>query len=210
MSPNQTTATVTQLSEWEQVDLYRFFAFVFGMPTLERYEWLHQKETPARLEALWDWLGCEGDFPGVGRFESYDDYESTYIALFDVGVPQPPVPLLESAHYKSLPPQQIALENTHFYEVLGLQADTRQYAPDHLVTQLEFLGAVRYARKSTTDADNREGLARLEEDFIKRHLLNWLPALEKKLTHTQPLLLGTLCTMLLTACTNPRHGSTRR
>lgn len=196
MSSEAATNLARQPGVWEQVDLYRFFAFVFGTPTPERFAWLQQGETGARLEALWEWVGCEGAFPGEGRFESYDDYESTYIGLFDVGTPQPPVPLLESAHYKVLPAQQIALENTQFYEVLGLRADTSNYAPDHLVTQLEFLGAVRYGRENATDPENQQSLSRLENDFLKRHLLNWLPAAEQKLKEHGPPIFPLLLTLV--------------
>ena len=78
---------------------------------------------------LWKRLKCEGEFPDFGWFSSYELYESAYIALFDVGVPEPPVPLFESAHDKSHPAQEIALENTYFYEVLGLKSDPSRAVP---------------------------------------------------------------------------------
>jgi TorA maturation chaperone TorD len=138
------------------LDPVRLFALVFGSPSKERYSFLRK----------------------FGKFRNYAQYESRYIALFDVGNPEPPVPLLESAHHKAVPAQQIALECMDFYEVVGLKPDTRRYAPDHLVTQLEFLAAVRYLR---SERPGDEDLARLEKDFTERHLLSWLPAAAKKL-----------------------------
>lgn len=196
MPSRPTPGTSLELAGWEEIDLYRFFAFVFGAPTRERFEWFQQPSLTASLAQLWTRLGCLGEFPGATSFPDYGEYESTYIALFDVGVPQPPVPLLESAHYKAQPPQQTALENTSFYEVLGLETDTSRYAPDHLVTQLEFLSAVRYTRENTPHEENRKSLARLERDFLQRHLLNWVPTAEEKLRQAQAPVFPALFTLL--------------
>jgi len=156
-------------------DLVRVFAFAFGSPSPERYDLL-----------------CK-----FGKFRDFDEYEALYIALFDVGNPEPPVPLLESAHHKAVPAQQIALECMDFYEVVGLKPDTSRYAPDHLVTQLEFLAAVRYLRSQQPEDDN---LARLERDFTERHVLSWLPSALKKLKKERVpgfgLLLGELTDFL--------------
>lgn len=184
---------------WAEIDLYRFFAFAFAPPTPERFEWLCRPDLPAALARLWEELDCAGKFPGFTPYSGYADYESTYIAVFDVGVPQPPVPLLESAHSKAQPAQQTVLENVSFYEVLGLKADPARYAPDHLVTQLEFLAAVRYARENAPGTEGRESLARLERDFLERHLLSWLPAAQKKLDREQPPLYPVLLILLLTS-----------
>lgn len=181
---------------WDQVDLYRLFAFVFGAPSDERFVWLQRPELPGWLAELWKEIGCEGACPDVRAFTNYEDYESTYLALFEVGLPAPPVPLQESAHDDSTPAPQTVLENVSFYDVLGLRVDPARYAPDHLVPQLEFLSAVRYARQSTPDADNRARLAHLERDFLERHLLNWLPAAHKKLAGEESPLFPTLMTLL--------------
>jgi DMSO reductase family type II enzyme chaperone len=188
----------TEPAGWEEIDLYRFFAFLFGAPTRERFQWFQQRELAPSLAHLWTRLGCPGAFSGVTSFRTYGEYESTYIALFDVGVPQPPVPLLESAHDQAQAPQQTALENTSFYEVLGLATDTSRYAPDHLVTQLEFLSAVRYTGENTPNEENRSNLARLERDFLQRHLLNWVPTAEKKLRQTEAPVFPVLLTLLST------------
>ncbi len=196
MSSPSGPRTSREPASWEEIDLYRFFAFVFGAPTRERFQWFQQPGLAPSLAQLWTRLGCLGEFPGATSFPDYGEYESTYIALFDVGMPQPPVPLLESAHYKAQPPQQTALENTSFYEVLGLDTDTSRYAPDHLVTQLEFLSAVRYTRENTPNEENRKSLARLERDFLQRHLLNWVPAAEEKLRQAEAPIFPVLFTLL--------------
>jgi DMSO reductase family type II enzyme chaperone len=170
--------------DWQQNDLYRFFAFVFASPTRECFDLLSQPGLPEALRNLWTRLGCEGEFPGFEWFVSYEQYESAYIALFDVGVPEPPVPLFESAHDKSHPAQEIALENTYFYEVLGLKSDPSRAVPDYLVTQLEFLAALRYTCENASEEATAIALARAETEFLERHLLNWIPTAKTKLDRT--------------------------
>ncbi|MBZ5538315.1 MAG: molecular chaperone TorD family protein [Acidobacteriia bacterium] len=170
--------------DWRQNDLYRFFAFLFASPSKDRYHFLSQPALPAAFEDLWKRLECTGEFPGFKGFASYEQYESTYISLFDVGIPEPPVPLFESAHNKSRPAQEIALENTYFYGVLGLRSDTSQAVPDYLITQLEFLAALRYTIENTSDKANVASLSHAETEFLERHLLNWIPTAERKLDRT--------------------------
>lgn len=183
--------------DWEQNDLYRFFAFVFAPPTRECFHLLSQPGLPKALQHLWKELMTKGEFPGFEWFASYEQYESTYIALFDVGMPEPPVPLFESAHDKSHPAQEIALENTYFYEVLGLKSDPGRAVPDYLVTQLEFLAALRYTREHTSEESTAISLARAETEFLERHLLNWLPVANAKLHRTSVPGFPVLMTILL-------------
>lgn len=186
--------------DWQQNDLYRFFAFVFAPPTQECFGLLSQPVLPEALRTLWQQLKCEGEYPGFEWFASYEQYESTYIALFDVGIPEPPVPLFESAHDKSHPAQEIALENTYFYEVLGLKSDPSRAVPDYLVTQLEFLAALSYTCEHTSEESSAVSLARAESEFLERHLLNWLPSAKAKLDRTNapgfPLLMTILVQFL--------------
>jgi DMSO reductase family type II enzyme chaperone len=183
--------------DWQQNDLYRFFAFVFATPRPECFDLLSQPGLAEALRNLWMQLGGEGDFPGFEWFASYEQYESAYIALFDVGIPEPPVPLFESAHDKTHPAQEIPLENTYFYEVLGLKSDPGRAVPDYLVTQLEFLAALRYIREHTFEESTAVSLARAETEFLERHLLNWLPAAKAKLDRTNAPGFSVLMTMLM-------------
>ena len=170
--------------DWQQTDLYRFFAFVLSPPTHECFTFFSHPGIPVAVHDLWTRLECESEFPGFEWFVSYELYESAYIALFDVGLPEPPVPLFESAHDKSHPAQEIALENTYFYDVLGLRSDPSRAVPDYLITQLEFLAALRYASEHTAEEATAVSMLRAESDFIERHLLNWIPAAKAKLDKT--------------------------
>ena len=182
--------------DWAGLDLYRFFAFVFSAPSPERFDTLAQPALKDALAGLWQQLRCAGDFPEFTWFKSCEEYEATYIALFDVGIPEPPVSLFESAHDKSRPPQEIALENTWFYDALGLKWDSSCAVPDYLITQLEFLAAVHYTLENAPNATASQSLAKLETDFLGRHLLNWVPTAAAKLNSNSPSALGPLMILL--------------
>jgi TorA maturation chaperone TorD len=172
---------------------------------------LTQPSTVEVLRNLWRHLGCEGEFPEFVWFATHDLYESAYIALFDVGLPQPVVPLFESAHDKRHPAQEIALENTYFYEVLGLKSDPAIGVPDYLITQLEFLAAVSFTQENSSDAATRGSLARAKSEFLERHLLNWVPTAAAKLRKTEapgfPLLMELLVQFLRREHSGNRHNS---
>lgn len=183
--------------DWADVDLYRFFAFALSSPSRDRFDALAQ---PALKNALLDlqkqWR-CAEEPQDFAWFEDYGDYEAAYIALFDVGIPGPPVPLFESAHDKSKPAQEIALENTWFYDVLGLKWNSSSAVPDYLITQLEFLASVRYALDNAHDAATKPSLAQLETDFLNRHILNWLPKAAARLDAASPSTFAPVLNLLL-------------
>jgi DMSO reductase family type II enzyme chaperone len=170
--------------DWHQTDLYRFFARIFAPPARECFDFLAQSHASGTMSDLWRYLGCAGEFPELIWFATYDLYESTYIALFDVGMPEAPVPLFESAHNKSHPAQEIALENTYFYDVLGLKSDSTRAVPDYLVSQLEFLSALRFTQENAAEEATAVSLARAKSEFLERHLLNWVPLANVRLKRT--------------------------
>jgi len=194
---NQQTAVSMN---WEQTDLYRFFARVFAPPSRDCFEFLARPSVSEELSDLWHSLGYEGEVPEFTWFATYDLYESAYISLFDVGLPEPVVPLFESAHDKHHPAQEIALENTYFYDILGLKSNPATGVPDYLVTQLEFLGALSFTQEKTSDHATRVSLARAKSEFLERHLLNWVPVASTKLKQTGapgfPLLMDMLMRFL--------------
>lgn len=193
--------------DWQQNDLYRFFAFVFAPPTRECFDLLSQPGLPEALRNLWKQLKCEGEYPAFEWFASYEQYESAYIALFDVGIPEPPVPLFESANDKTHPAQEIALENTYFYEVLGLKSDPGRAVPDYLVTQLEFLAALRYTCEHTSEENTAVALARAESEFLERHLLNWVPTAKAKLDRSGAPGFPVMMTLLVQFLSYRHEGS---
>jgi TorA maturation chaperone TorD len=179
------------------LDLYRLFAACFNQPSPELFAWLSGREFRGLLKQLAGELEAGSEAPYAGRFPGYAAYEAAYLALFEVGLPQPPVPLWESAHTHRAVPQESILECVNFYDVLGLRPSGSAFPADHLVTQLEFLAAARYLRESKRDPEEVAALKKLEADFLERHLLVWLPAAIEKLSPLNPPLFSRLLKLLL-------------
>jgi TorA maturation chaperone TorD len=93
--------------------------------------------------------------------------------LFEAGAPHPVCPLLESFYVPNSPPGDIVLENKLFYKHFGLKIESNA-APDHLLTQLEFLAWLDYCAAS----GNPDGasLEAARADYVNRHIAHWLPA----------------------------------
>jgi TorA maturation chaperone TorD len=178
------------------IDLFRLFARCFGQPSKELFAWLSGSKSRAFWKLLGRDLGTDLKLAQQDQISDYSAYEAAYIALFEVGVPEPPVPLLESAHSKRAVPQEIVLDCVNFYDVIGLSPSGTAFPADHLVTQLEFLAAIRYLRENQPPNSNDVSLDRLEHDFIQRHLLSWLPAAQEKLAQLKPPIFPGLLSLL--------------
>jgi DMSO reductase family type II enzyme chaperone len=109
------------------------------------------------------------DAPGT-----LEQLRSLYIELFEAGLPQPRCPLLESAWLLNRPAGEVVLENKLYYQTFGLEIDGRA-APDHLLTQLEFLAWLDHCEAAgNTD---QESLRRARHDFLERHMAHWVGSL---------------------------------
>ena len=99
-----------------------------------------------------------------------EELRSLYIDLFVAGLPQPRCPLLESAWLLNRPAGDVVLENKLYYQSFGLEIDGRA-APDHLLTQLEFLAWLDHC-EAAGNAD-LESVQRAPAEFLERHLSHW-------------------------------------
>lgn len=105
-------------------------------------------------------------------FQSLEELRSFYIALFEAGLPHPRCPLLESFYVPNRPATEVVLENKLFYKHFGLQLESKA-APDHLLTQLEFLSWIEYCRQAGNP--DRSSLETAKRDFLVRHVIHWVP-----------------------------------
>jgi len=136
------------------VNTWAVFRFALGYPDerhLERFAELCQSAPPtlAELRAL-------------------------YIDLFEAGLPQPRCPLLESAWLLNRPAGDVVLENKLFYQNFGLEIDCRA-APDHLLTQLEFLAWLDHCEAAGNG--DASSIRRARAEFLERHLAHWVGSL---------------------------------
>ena len=102
------------------------------------------------------------------------ELRSLYIDLFEAGLPQPRCPLLESAFLLNRPAGEVVLENKLYYQNFGLEIDGRP-APDHLLTQLEFLAWLDHC-EAAGNADTAS-VKRARVEFLERHLSHWVGSL---------------------------------
>jgi nitrate reductase assembly molybdenum cofactor insertion protein NarJ len=109
-------------------------------------------------------------FSGVP--DSIGELRSLYIELFDAGFPQPQCPLNESFYVSNRPAGEVVLENKLFYQHFGLQS-VSHCAPDHLLTQMEFLSWLDYCIESGNP--DRASLERARREYIERHVAHWAP-----------------------------------
>ena len=105
-----------------------------------------------------------------------EELRALYIDLFEAGLPLPKCPLLESAWLLNRPAGDVVLENKLFYQNFGLDIDSRA-APDHLLTQLEFLAWLDHCEEAgNPDCDSLE---RARTEFLERHVAHWVGSAAK-------------------------------
>lgn len=109
---------------------------------------------------------------------SLEDLRSMYIGLFEAGLPHPKCPLLEGYYLLNRPVAEVVLENKLFYRHFGLDPQAKA-APDHLLTQLEFLSWLDHCIESGNE--ERESIERARQEFVRRHLLHWVPQAARSL-----------------------------
>ncbi len=102
-----------------------------------------------------------------------------YSGLFEVGSSGArnsgaPVPLREELAEISL--EKAKEETLRFYDFFGYSlAEERQWAPDHLSVQLEFLHFLAYRESREQDPEDATSYRRAQRDFLERHFCHWLP-----------------------------------
>jgi DMSO reductase family type II enzyme chaperone len=167
----------------EQAAGWRFFHDLLRFPSPEQWAWLHD---PTVREA-WRLLAGSEELPLP---QDLADYEQTYIAAFEVGLPSPPCPLIESHWNKTHPAPQILHENTLYYRRFGLQLRSSANEPaDHLRHQLEFLRylcQLEAEAHEAQDPDHAAQLALARGEYLERHVRSWAPAAAAHLERLGP------------------------
>jgi len=136
--------------------------FALGYPDERHFERFHElfDDTPATLAEL----------------------RSLYIELFEAGLPHPRYPMLEGHYLLNRPVGEVLLENKMYFQHFGLQTAPKA-APDHLLTQLEFLSWLDHcAEVGNLDPDS---IGRARREFIERHLAHWVPRAAKSMVDRQ-------------------------
>ncbi|MHB1351934.1 MAG: molecular chaperone TorD family protein [Thiobacillus sp.] len=112
--------------------------------------------------------------------------EADYLTAFEMGRGGPAVPLYEGLNRPDQGRDGILQELLRFYEFFDarLNPDEREY-PDHLVTELEFLGWLSLqAHAACRDGRDAQAFYRAARDFLDRHVGAWVPEFNRRLAAT--------------------------
>ena len=132
-----------------------------------------------------------GPLPVV-RDLPYEDFESQYVASFEVGGPEPPCPPYEGI-YRGGERTQFMLRVSSFYKHFGLamnREEGRSEVPDHISAELEFMHFLTFKETQALEEgteDLLQGYRLAQKDFLQQQLSQWLPAFVEKLEAACPM-----------------------
>ncbi len=158
------------LAETRQT-VYRFLLAALDKPTAAQHAWFAGPEFRASLERLCAAFALD---PPAGELAAADpaEHEARYLAWFEVGVPQPPVPLLASHYNRREPVPQVVREHLLFYRCFALRLAPGNIEPtDHLLNELTFL--VRLDQLLRAGVPNAGSVLRARRDFLDRQAAPW-------------------------------------
>ena len=178
MTPTQPAdTTVVDTENGARGAIYGLLARLFEEPGAELYEALAAGDVGAQLDEWVETAGLETEL-AVPALETQDDHDllcARFNDVFEVGYPEPPVPLYESAYHEEGRWDQINVDLARAYDYFGVSIDeSRREHHDHLVVELEFVGYL--ARLAAMEGS--EDLLRARRDFLDRHLLAFAEDLE--------------------------------
>ncbi|MFB3786999.1 MAG: molecular chaperone TorD family protein [bacterium] len=174
----------------ESAAMWQFFLTLFQFPSLK--QWMGLREERIRKA----WAVLQGELNAGADLEipvpaDVQTYEEQYLSTFEVGIPHPVCPLIESHWNKRYPAPRILHENILFYKQFGLELrPVAAEMADHLRYQLEFL---LYLDRLEHHAWEKEGgdelirqVAQGRRDFLERHPGFWIPAAARDLNGKLP------------------------
>ena len=170
--------------------LYALLAVAFGFPDEELHGAIREGVIARSIAELCAALPY-GLSPAVtadlaAAADSYVEFESEYIRLFDVGAAGPPCPLYGGVYIGDR--MKNMEEATRFYNFfeLRLSPDVREL-PDHITTELEFLHYLTFREAELRQrGGDVSSLLRAQRDFLERHLCRWVPRLRDRLGKQNP------------------------
>ncbi len=111
----------------------------------------------------------------------YDEFQSAFVGLFDVGAGGPPCALYGGVWGGDR--QKVMEEALRFYRYFGLTISSEQRdLPDHITTELEFLHFLSFRElEALREGGDTGSMRRATRDFLTRHPAKWLPKMNKKL-----------------------------
>jgi len=170
--------------------LYQLLGIGFGFPDREFFGALRDGSFAAAVEEARGVLPYRSPAPLPPRDSEGDDYqefETEYIRLFDVGAAGPPCPLYGGVYAGDrMKTMEDAVRFYNFFD-LHMSPEMREL-PDHITTELEFLHYLTFREaQALQEGLDPSPLLRAERDFLARHLRKWVPRLQARLAKQETL-----------------------
>jgi len=165
--------------------MYQLLGSTFAFPDQELYDAVRDGSLLRAITGVCSQLPydlSEAVTKGLAAIEeSYTDFESEYIRIFDVGTAGPPCPLYGGVYLGDR--MKIMEDAVRFYNFFELHMSPQMHElPDHITTELEFMHYLTFREAELRQQGNDPAsLLRAERDFLARHLCRWVPRLQERL-----------------------------
>jgi DMSO reductase family type II enzyme chaperone len=151
--------------------VYRLLLAVLDKPNAEQFDWLRSAEFHDTLTRICEAFSIAPPDEELTP-EDFAEFESRYLACFEVGMPTPPVPLQASHYDRRHPAPAVIHEHILFYKQFGQQPTTSNGEPaDHLSNELAFL--IHLDERAIRQPDKRDSIVKARRDFLKRQAGKW-------------------------------------
>jgi DMSO reductase family type II enzyme chaperone len=125
--------------------------------------------------------GVQSGELGRGLSADYDEFQSNYIGLFEVGGESgSPSPLYEGEYGGGR--MKVMEEVLRFYHYFGLRiSEDKRDRPDHLASELEFMHVLTFKEtEGLLQGVDRSAYRQAERDFLRYHLTDLVSAVASK------------------------------
>lgn len=181
-----------------ETSVWRFLHALFRAPSADQWARLRGAEMRDAWAALCALVAIDLD-PVLPAPVSARVYEEEYVSRFDVGVPHPPVPLMESHWNRRESVSQVLREHILFFRQFGLTVrQPSSDGVDHLRRQLAFMAFL--SAEAAGDSEGAEACRRARADFRARRMRSWIPAAARKCESLDPESWSTQWLRLLDRC----------
>jgi DMSO reductase family type II enzyme chaperone len=163
--------------------LYSLLSQAFRFPSAEHYERVKGGRFADEVQgviASLPYNGLKGGELGRGIGTSYEEFQSIFIALFEVGGAYGrPFSLYEAEYGGGR--MKVMEEVLRFYHHFGLRlSEQKRDRPDHLALEFEFMHLLTFKEtEALIQGKERGAYLRAEQDFLRLHLSDIGAALAK-------------------------------
>lgn len=163
--------------------LYSLLSRGFRFPSPEHYERVRGGQFADEVQRAIMNLphnGLQGGELGRGVGLSYDQFQSNYIGLFEVGGDHGPPSFLYEGEYGG-GRMKVMEEVLRFYHHFGLRLSAeKRDRPDHLASEIEFMHLLTFKEtEALIRGQERGAYLRAERDFLRFHLNEFVAAVAK-------------------------------